>query len=252
MSGFVKLSEVNPDKITEIASRENIRMWIPYLVEHSSEITNWDKAFYESKLTILPPGLNMCNAESINDFCYHCYEMVAFLYMNLSNVKTADRAFAQCSKLKYVNMTQCHGWSSIYTDRSLTMDLSSIESMNEMFQYCREIESLSLSLNKEKPIWLSKMKGAFDYMYSLKNLDFCGTKIYVNVGQSYTFLGKDPHSGSPNKFAMEATGVVNFLNALDNPNNYSCTINLPSSVLEKLSDEQKAIATGKNLVLKGV
>lgn len=174
----------------------------------------------------------------------NCSNLKEIKGLNLSNATTAQYTFAQTSDFT--------------TD---VMDISNLTDANMMFLNS-QVKRLSFNMSKSPKIDVRTMFGNCLYLTDLHGLDFSNAKDgnYMQIFQkckaltNVTFKGiKIKNSSlsfadSPN---LTVESLVNILNALSDNSGLSktYTVKLGTTNLAKLTDEQKKIATNKNINL---
>ena len=154
--------------------------------------------------------------------------------------------FKGCSKLTSLNLS---GWNTskveymlnmFYSCSSLTsLDLSSFDTsnvtdMNSMFISCQSLKSLNLSGWDTRKV--TNIKYMFYICKSLETINCDGLQL-PDIDMSQIGLN--------NSTKLTVESIVGLLNALpQTTNNYSFQIGQTN--IDKLSEEQKAIATNKN------
>ena len=164
-----------------------------------------------------------------------------------SNVTSMESMFDNCGSLTSLDMS--------------SFDTSKVESMQEMFKYCSSLTSLDLSGWNTSNV--TNMYCIFYYLTKLTTLDISGWSFENYASWSYFILfgynsllttiisdnlrlpDKDMSQigldGSPK---LTVDSIVGLLNALPTTTNgYSFQIGQTN--IDKLSEEQKAIATTK-------
>lgn len=197
--------------------------------------------------------------------------------IDTSNVVDADSMYYECSKLKYVpqlNLAKVTNMYGMFLGcRGLTsLDLSNwnvsdVISMTHMFSNSRNLTSLNLSNWNVSNV--NNMNYTFYNCVNLTSLDLSGwdisnpknqcssTFLYCNslVNLQFGYNIKCSFSlSSSTDLTVESllsvlNGLYDFTGNQQTPTSYQGKLTLGSTNLAKLTDEQKAIATGKGWVL---
>ena len=210
-----------------------------------------------SSLTSLDlSGWNVSNVTNMGRLFADCSGLASIdlSSWDVANVTSLSNLFYHCDKIKSINLT---GWKT-----------SKVSSMSQAFNYCYKIESLRL--NGWDTSMMVNSSFLFSNCESLASLDisgwnmtkidraynimgmFDGCKVLTDLNMNGAILPKInlTNWGLDTCTALTVDSLVSVLNALqqlDEGTSYTCTIG--STNLNKLSDEQKAIATSKGWVL---
>ena len=170
---------------------------------------------------------------------------------DVSNVTNMSRMFNECQGLAHMNfnawnvskVTNMGGmFNSCYGFKSLDLsswDVGSVTDMNSMFSYCQFMTSLNLSNLDMSNV--TNMNYMFEGTFSLSTLNMNGAilpKIDLEIGLH----------GSNNLTVESLISVLNALPQLSEGESHY--IQLGSTNIDKLSDDQKAIAINKGWVLQ--
>ena len=150
--------------------------------------------------------------ENVNDcsrMFYNCSIITSIPNMNTSKVTDMGYMFSNCSRLTSVP----------------AMDTSKVTNMTYMFYYCSSLTSIP-SMDTSK---VTDMGYMFSNCSNLESIHMHGTKVSFDISAS-------------TKFTREA--LVEILNNLATVTT-SPTLTMGSRNLAKLTDADKAIATGK-------
>ena len=150
--------------------------------------------------------------ENVNDcsrMFYNCSIITSIPNMNTSKVTNMGYMFSNCSRLTSVP----------------AMDTSKVTNMTYMFYYCSSLTSIP-SMDTSK---VTDMGYMFSNCSNLESIHMHGTKVSFDISAS-------------TKFTREA--LVEILNNLATVTT-SPTLTMGSRNLAKLTDADKAIATGK-------
>ena len=178
-------------------------------------VTNMTNMFYRcSNLTIIPL-LDTSNVTNMSYMFYGCSSLTTIPELDTSNVTNMDDMFEGCSKLTSIP----------------ELDTSNVTSMFYMFAYCNNLTSIP-ALNTSNVTNMGSM------FYNCTNIE----QIHmINIG---TNLDISPCT------KMERDALLEVLNNLkDLTGTTNATLTLGSTLLAKLTDEDKLIATNKNWTL---
>ena len=123
---------------------------------------------------------------------------------------------------------------------------------------CNRIKNLCIDFGNHQ-VKTSNMDNAFYLMTALENLSFVNAKIKLDcdfslVGQhEYINTKSSPQTVTTYDYSLTTDSVINFFNALEDNTGEETqyTVILPTPVFEQLTEEQKAIATAKNILVAG-
>ena len=141
-----------------------------------------------------------------------------------------------------------------------TLTLPVLETMNSAFYGCKALTSLTLNFANHQML-TSNMVNAFKFMTALTDLTFINASIKVDCDYSLlgpssvttTTTGKNATTTTTYyTYSISVDSVVNFFEALEDNTGEDTqyTVSIPTVVYEQLTDEQKAIITDKNILLK--
>lgn len=201
-------------------------------------VTDFSHMFYNcGKITYIPP-MNIVNMTNASYMFWYCESLISAPAMNTSNVTNMEDMFSYCNSLISVpamNTSKVTNMNSMFSDcGSLTsvpaMDTSKVTSISSMFWYCSSLISIPAMDVSNVPNAYS----LFDYCYNLESIHMHGMKFSFDIHWS-------------TKLTREA--LVEILNNLATVTN-SPTLTMGSTNLAKLTDADKAIATGKGWTLR--
>ncbi len=176
-----------------------------------------------SKLTTIPQ-LNTSNGTKFTYMFYGCSELTTIPQLDVSGGTDFSYMFNGCSKLTEIP----------------ELDTSNSNTFYAMFYNCYALTTIPL-------LDVSKAKTG---SYSLSGL-FSGCRELVNV----TFAGTFPITSNLSVFSssskLTVDSLMSFINALSDNSGLSTTytVTIGSTNLAKLTPEQIAIATNKNIIL---
>ena len=175
----------------------------------TSRITNMDKMFnYCTNLTSIN-AMDTSNVTSMRYMFYYCKKITSIPMLNTSNVTDMYEMFGNCSSLISPPL----------------LDTSNVKNAGYMFEYCDSLTSVpAMDVSNA-----TDMNGMFYRCRNLETIHMHGMKVSFDISAS-------------TKFNREA--LVEILNNLATVTT-SRTLRMGSTNLAKLTDADKAIATGK-------
>ena len=180
----------------------------------SANVTNMSYMFYHcSKLTTIPQ-LDTSKVTNVNNMFFYCYELTTIPQLDTSKVTNMNGTFYYCSKLTTIPQ----------------LDISNVTNMNGTFSYCSKLTTIP-QLDTSK---VTDMNNMFSYCSKLEAIHM--TNINANLSISASTL-----------FTREA--LVEIIGNLKAQTSGSKTLTMGSTNLAKLTDEDKAVATGKGWTL---
>ena len=228
-------------------------------------VTSLDNSFgYCSALQELPL-LNTSNVNSMTGAFMDCSSLKSIPLLDTSNVTNFNQAFAYCKNLQEIpelntsNATQTYAMFSDCTAlaRIPLIDTSKVENMSNMFSNCYALETIP-ELNTSNAVSVESMFSMCSKIDNLPLLDF------TNVGNAANFLGYSWDTNMAittlagfhnlrinfdvsNCINLTAESLMNIINeALDlSVGGWTCTLTFGATNIEKLTEEQIAIATSK-------
>ena len=179
--------------------------------------------------------------ENVTDFgnmFSYCRNITSFPILDTSNATNMQSMFSECRGIKSIpaidtsKVTNMRAMFS-YCDHLTSipaLDTSKVEDMGYIFNYCSSLTSIpALDTSNVKD-----MDYMFNNCYNLESIHMHGMKISFDIHYS-------------TKFTREA--LVEILNNLSTVTT-SRTLTMGSTNLAKLTDADKAIATGKGWTLR--
>lgn len=228
-------------------------------------VTSLDNSFgYCSALQELPL-INTSNVISMTGAFTNCSSLKSIPLLDTSNVTNFNQAFAYCKLLQEIpelntsNATQTYAMFSDCTSlaRIPLLDTSKVENMSSMFANCYALETIP-ELNTSNAVSVESMFSMCPKIDNLPLLDF------TNVANASNFLGYNWDTNMAitnlagfhnlrinfdvsNCINLTAESLMNVINqALDlTVGGLMCTLTLGTTNVEKLTEEQIAIATAK-------
>ena len=249
-------SDVSTDIITDIV-KKMLEHNIPAIEIPDSVTKIWDYQFQndgELRKVVMPKtvteigsyafagcyrltGIDISNVQSIGAYAFsNCYSLTDVLFGD-SVGKIEGHAFAECRSLggdiTLPNCTSIDIYAFTYCTNLTSITLPNCTSVStHAFSYCTDLTSITL------PNCTSIGNTAFSYCINL---------TYVDLGDSFNC--NDLNLAVSTRYSVDT--LVGILNSLkDRTGQTAYTLTLGATNLAKLTDEQKAIATNKNWVLK--
>lgn len=195
-------------------------------------------------LTEIPP-IDVSSGTSFMNMFYNCSAITALPELNTSRGKSFKTTFRGCTSLQYISgsldtrsSTNFNG--AFHTCRALIeislTDTSKGTDFGAMCYNCDKLETIS-KLNLTS-MTNTKMVNMFYNCTALTNVVFEGT---LPITTNITVFSQSPK--------LTVDSLMSFINALTNTGTATYTVTIGSTNLAKLTDEQKAIATAKNINL---
>lgn len=228
-------------------------------------VTSLDNSFgYCSALQELPL-INTSNVISMTGAFTNCSSLKSIPLLDTSNVTNFNQAFAYCKLLQEIplldtsNATTTYGMFSDCTALAKIplIDTSKVENMSNMFSNCYALETIPV-LNTSNAVSVESMFSMCPKIDNLPLLDF------TNVGNASNFLGYNWDTNMAitnlagfhnlrinfdvsNCVNLTAESLMNIINeALDlSVGGWTCTLTFGATNIEKLTEDQIAIATAK-------
>lgn len=202
--------------------------------------TNFQYMFQNCTNLTTVPQLDLSNGTNFSFMFYYCENLTTVPQLNTSNGTNFSRMFGDCTNLTTVPQldtskgtsfgSMFYGCSKL---KAVELDTSNGTNFSYMFYRCYELSTVKLtSFVADANMFVSCSE--------LTNLTVTGT-ITVNATNALKL-------GYSSKLTVES--LLSVLNALaDNTGGTTYNIQLGSTNLAKLTEEQKAIATNKNYTL---
>ena len=178
------------------------------------------------------------NVTDCSDMFDYCQDLTLIPAMNTGNVTNMHNMFSSCSRLtsipmldtsKVTNMRNMFNYCSKLTSVP-AMNTSNVTNMSYMFQFCSNLTSVP-AMNTSN---VTDMGSMFNHCSNIETIHMHGMKVSFNISAS-------------TKFTRDA--LVEILNNLATVTT-SPTLTMGSTNLAKLTDADKAIATGKGWKLE--
>ena len=189
----------------------------------TSSVIEIDAMFYGCSSLTSVPQLDTKNVTNMGDMFYGCSSLTSVPQMVTSSVTGMSYMFEGCSSLTSVPQ----------------MDTSSVTDMAYMFLYCDSLTSIPLLDGSS----ITRTTGPFGYSNLNKLTDLGGFKD-LKVSWSSGFLER-----VPNATVESLMNVINNLYDLTANGLSGQTLKFGTTNLNKLTDEQKAVAINKGWTL---
>ena len=180
---------------------------------NTNKVTNMRSMFYNcGKLTTIPL-LNTSNVNSMYQIFYNCKSLTTVPQLNTSNVTDMASVFCNCSLLTTVPL----------------FDTSKVTNMSQMFWHCSSLQTVPAFDCSN----VTNMNNIFASCSSLKSVLMTNIGVSLDISASTQF---------------ERADLVTILNNLKTVTSTK-VLKMGATNLAKLTDEDKAIATGKGWTL---
>ena len=165
------------------------------------------------------PLLDTSNGTIFAYMFYRCPALTTIPLLDTSNGTDFSGMFQNCSSLTKVPL----------------LDMSKATDCEAIFYNCANLTDLTIKVNSLKPNYYM-----FDYCSALTNVTIEGTIKITN--NSFRIDYSDN---------LTVESIMNFINAFEDNSSLSTTytVYFGKTNLDKLTDEQKAVATAKNIAL---
>ena len=215
---------------------------------------------------------------------YYCYALRIVTKLDCTGVTSTKEMFWGCYNLQVVELSNTNSNNSIedmfyncYSLKKIKMDCSQVSNMDEAFYYCKTLEIVELlnmtrvskmyytftQCSALKSVYLSNtstvtnMNSTFSYCASLQNITKLDFSSATNL--NYIFSGCismcildieniNGYIDLSNSTQLSRTAIVKILNNLATVTT-TTKLSLGSVLLNKLTEEDIAIATNKNWTL---
>ena len=201
----------------------------------------FDMAFIFEGCTSLTsiPQLDTSNVTEMTSIFYGCTALTSIPQLNTSNVTDMSNMFQECKSLTSIPQLDTHsvtGMNSMFAHcYSLTsipqMDTHSVTDMEGMFAYC-------LSLTSIPRLDTSNVTTMYEMFYNCPSLTTLGGLTNLKLDLDLSTCPKLTHDS-----------LMNVINEAADVTADPKTLTLGSTNLNKLTDEEKAIATNKGWTL---
>ena len=209
----------------------------------TSNGTNFEYMFSGcSKLTTIPL-LDTSRGTSFRAMLQSCSALTTISLLDTSNGTSFSDMFSRCSALTTIPLLDTSNgtdFSGMFQNcSSLTkvplLDMSKATNCEAIFYNCTNLTDLTIKVNSLKPNYYM-----FDYCYALTNVTIEGTIKITNNSFKIDYSDN-----------LTVESIMNFINAFEDNSSLSATyiVYFGKTNLDKLTDEQKAVATAKNIAL---
>ena len=244
-TSLASISQLDTSKVTEMSGVFNkcsLLTSIPLL--DTSNVTNMYRMFERCTSLASIPQLNTSKVTNMYNMFYSCSSLTTIPQLDTSNVTTMESMFSYCSSLTSIPQLDTHsvtnmkimfnGCSSLTSFPQL--DTSNVTNMSYMFDSCRSLTVIP-RLDATSLTRASSMFGIY-YNSLDKFTDFGGlTNLKVDLDLTPCI-------------ALTKESLLNVFNEAADVTASPKTLTLGSTNLNKLTDEDKAIATNKGWTLK--
>ena len=213
----------------------------------TSNVTDMSDMFSNCSSLTSIPQLDTSNVTNMYNMFYYCESLTSIPQLDTSNVTTMSSMFYNCSSLTSIPQLDTSKVTSTYDMfyycKSLTsipqLDTSNVTTMSSMFSNCSSLTSIPL-LDCSS---ITSTGALFGYSDLNKLTDLGGFKD-LKVSWSSKFLDR-----VPNATVESLMNVINNLYDLTANGLSGQTLKFGTTNLNKLTDEQKAVATAKGWTL---
>ena len=191
---------------------------IPQL--NTSNVTDMYNMFYGCSNLLSIPQLDTSKARDMSYMFYNCTKLTTIPQLDTSNVTTLNSMFYGCSNLLSIPQ----------------LNTSNVTNISYMFQGCVYLRSIPL-------LDCSKVTRAYDIL----NPSYYGDQVHLTYMGGFKNLKVDLDiRKAPNLTIQSLMNVINNLyDFRANGESTTRTLQLGTTNLNKLTDEQKAVATNK-------
>jgi surface protein len=209
--------------------------------------------FGYSSFTEIPSNIDFSNLNSMSNMFNTCSSLTTIPLLNTSKVTTMYQMFAYCSSLTTIPL----------------LDTSKVTKMNNMFKNCSSLITIP-ELNTSNVTDMDNMFVDCKSLQTIPVLDcssvtamnniFSGCKVLTNIG-GLTNFGKSYKGYSSaflnltNNTNLTKESIINIFNSVydltlkTDWNGYGI-IEIPTTILEELTDAEIAIATNKDWTIR--
>ena len=206
---------------------------------NTSEATDMYGMFWFCRALTSIPALDTSKVTTMNQMFYYCQTLTTMPPLNTSNVTDMHEMFCGCSSLTTIPLMNTSRVTDMeemfYRCESLitvpAMDTSKVTTMLRMFEFCRALTTIP-------EMDASNVTDANGMLWGCSRLTdlggFVGLKAALDVSSCT---------------ALTHNSLMNIINKVGYVTMSPKTLKLGSTNLAKLSDEEKAVATGKGWIL---
>ena len=202
-----------------------------------------------SALSTVPDVFDFNNVTNMNNMFRGCFFLTAIPQMDTSRVTSMEYMFLDCWELQSIPLLNTSNVTSMYDMfrgcHKLTtipqLDTSNVGSMSGMFEDCDALESIPLL-----------DCGNVSHAGSILNPSYLDDQIHLTDMGGFKNLKADLDiKKAPNLTVQSLMNVINNLyDFVGNGSTTTRTLTLGTTNLNKLTEEQKAVATNKGWSLK--
>ena len=214
LTSIPKIDTSNVTKMNGMFFKCSSLNTIPLL--NTSNVTNMGGMFYKcSSLTTIPP-LDTSNVTNMSDMFNGCSSLTSIPQIDTSKVTDMNSMFNNCSSLTYISQIDTH----------------QVKFMDNMFYNCSSLTSIPL-LKVNNVVQISSI------LWGCRSVKYLGGFQGLRLSITSGFLDQCPD--------LTVESLMNVINNLDTA--YNQTLKFGSTNLNKLTPQQKAIATNKGWTL---
>ena len=233
-----------------------------FLPSDTADVVKFGSFFYNAKYLKSAPSFDMSKATDASSMFLGCSSLVSVGNISAPLCTDAGMLFYNCSSLKNIGslgfsekLTLCSGmfyYCKVLTSIPL-FNSSKVTSFDQAFYFCRALTEFPL-LNFSSCKSLSYCFYYCDNLKAIPALDLSAVTSYHNAFYYCTALEGFHATGMKASFSLAQStnlsenAIVEILNNLASVSSTQ-TLTLGSTNLAKLTDEEKAIATGKGWTL---
>ena len=224
--------------------------------------------FGSSTFSTVPDVFDFTNVTDMNSMFNGCFNLTTFPQLDTSNVEIMENMFSYCRSLQSIpllNTSNVITMKSMFSecDKLLSipqLDTSKVTNMSYMFDGCELLTTIP-QLDTSKATEMNCMFQGCTALESIPLLDFSNA-IYASVIINPSYYGDQIHltdmggfknlkinfdiQKAPNLTVQSLMNVINNLyDFVGNGSTTTKTLTLGTTNLDKLTDEQKAVATNK-------
>ena len=232
------------------------------------KFTNADNLFYNYTGSVVK-YLDISNATSARSMFYYCDNLITIPQLDTSNVTKMDSMFYHCSSLLTIPQLNTSKVTNMYNmfyncDKLITipqLDTSNVTNMSSMFSDCGNLITIP-QLNTSNVTNISYMFrgcsrlvsvplldcGKVTSTYNILNPSYYGDHIYLTDMGGFKNLKVDLDiQKAPNLTVQSLMNVINNLYDFraNGDSTTTRTLQIGTTNLNKLTDDQKAVATNK-------
>ena len=244
---------INTSNVTNMSNMFRMDENYPFSVLESipqldtSNVKNMEKMLYACKSLTTIPLINTSNVTNMSYMFFGCSSLTTIPLINTSNVANMSGMFRDCTHLTTIplidtsNVTDMYNMFNNCTQLTTIplIDTSNVTDMDNMFHSCRLLQSIPL-LDCSKVKYMSNMFGSSDNTTLTEIGGFKNLKISITSN----FLDK-----APNLTTESLMNVINNVYDLTGNGLSGQTLKFGSTNLNKLTEEQIAVATTKGWTL---